>query len=192
MVGKSSNTRQKILRLGEQLLKGKGLNAFSYSDISLALGVKNAAIHYHFHGKQDLLLAIIEENIIRFDEIIKKTGDKKMDVWDKLQAFLDIYISNLENDHQICLFGSLASDFLTIGATEQVNLKSFAEKILEWLGDILTEGKALGKFKFKGDPRTRAVTICATLAGGLQLARITGKQDFYRLAEQVKADLNAK
>ena len=178
------------MRLGEQLLRGKGLNAFSYRDISSALGVKNAAIHYHFQGKQDLLLAIIEENIIRFDNIVKRTNDAQMDVWDKLQVFMDIYISSIEDNHQICLFGSLASDFLTIGPVEQENLTTFAEKILKWLGDILIEGKRQGKFAFKGDSRSRAVMICATLAGGLQLTRLTGKQDFYLLAEQIKADLN--
>ena len=40
----------------------RGLNGFSYRDISEPMGVKNAAIHYHFPNKMDLVKALIDEN----------------------------------------------------------------------------------------------------------------------------------
>ena len=190
MIEKPTNTRQQILRLGEKLLKEKGINAFSYYDISSSLGVKNAAIHYHFGSKEDLLLAIIEENSKRFERILEKNpGNQPAQVWESLQEFFNIYISSIENNHQICLFGSLGSDFFTIGARGQKSLKLLSESILLWLNGILVEGKKQGKFEFRGKPRTRAIMICSALAGGLQLARISGKQDFYELLDQIKSDL---
>lgn len=190
MIEKPTNTRQQILRLGEKLLKEKGINAFSYYDISSSLGVKNAAIHYHFGSKEDLLLAIIEENRKRFERMIEKVhGNQPVEVWESLQEFFNIYISSIENNHQICLFGSLGSDFFTIGARGQKSLKQLSESILLWLSGILVEGKKQGKFEFQGKPRTKAMMICSALAGGLQLARISGKQDFYELADQIKSDL---
>ena len=192
MIERPTNTRQQILRLGEKLLKEKGINAFSYYDISSSLGVKNAAIHYHFGSKEDLLLAIIEENRKRFERIIAKvTGNQPVEVWESLQEFINIYISSIENNHQICLFGSLGSDFFTIGARGQKNLKLLSESILLWLSGILVEGKKQGKFEFQGKPRTKAIMICSALAGGLQLARISGKQDFYELVDQIKSDLES-
>ena len=190
MIKKPTNTKQEILRLGEKLLKEKGVNAFSYHDISSSLGVKNAAIHYHFGSKEELLLAIIEENRKRFERIRKKhPGNAAVGVWDSLQEFINIYISSIENNHQICLFGSLGSDFFTIGARGQKSLRLLSENILLWLSGILEEGKKQGKFQFQGKARTKAMMVCSALAGGLQLARISGKQDFYELIDQIKSDL---
>ena len=192
MIKKTANTREKILRLGEKLLKEKGINAFSYHDISSSLGVKNAAIHYHFGSKEDLLLAIIEENRKRFERLMQKVAiNGKAEVWNGLQEFINIYISSIENNHQICLFGSLGSDFFTIGAQGQKNLKLLSEKILSWLGWILTEGQKRGEFEFSGNARTKAIMICSALAGGLQLARMSGKKDFYDMVDQIKLDLKS-
>lgn len=49
-----SGTRERILELGEELILTKGYNGFSYQDISTALGIKNAAIHYYFASKENL------------------------------------------------------------------------------------------------------------------------------------------
>ena len=56
-----SNTRDQILNRAAQLLMSRGFNGFSYRDISSHLGVKNAAVHYHFPAKADLALALVDE-----------------------------------------------------------------------------------------------------------------------------------
>ena len=38
----------------------RGFHAFSYQDISSALGVRNAAVHYHFRTKVLLVAAVVE------------------------------------------------------------------------------------------------------------------------------------
>ena len=55
------NTREQIMQRAEALLLQKGFNGFSYRDISAPMGVKNAAIHYHFPTKGDLGVALIEK-----------------------------------------------------------------------------------------------------------------------------------
>ena len=57
-----SSTRDQIIDKAFQLMLQRGLNGFSYRDISGPLGVKNAAIHYHFPNKMDLIKALIDEN----------------------------------------------------------------------------------------------------------------------------------
>ena len=56
-----SNTRDQIMDRAAELLMSRGFNGFSYRDISSHLGVKNAAVHYHFPAKTDLALALIDE-----------------------------------------------------------------------------------------------------------------------------------
>ena len=48
------NTRGAILDAAEELLQRRGYNAFSYHHIAVQLGIRNAAIHYHFPAKEDL------------------------------------------------------------------------------------------------------------------------------------------
>ena len=57
-----NDTRSEIIRLGSELIRSIGYNSFSYADISKALNIKNAAIHYYFPSKSDLGVEIIREN----------------------------------------------------------------------------------------------------------------------------------
>ena len=47
-MARTSDTREQIIDRASELMMQRGFNGFSYSDISAPLGVKNAAIHYHF------------------------------------------------------------------------------------------------------------------------------------------------
>ena len=46
------NTREKIILLGDNLIRKKVIMPFSFGDISKELGIKNASIHYHFTTKK--------------------------------------------------------------------------------------------------------------------------------------------
>ena len=61
-MNQTGNTRECIIQTAHRLLLQRGINGFSYRDIAEPLGVKNAAIHYHFPSKMDLIKALIEDN----------------------------------------------------------------------------------------------------------------------------------
>ena len=56
------NTKEQIVDTALQLLMQRGMNGFSYSDISEPLGIKNAAVHYHFPSKAKLIRTLIRES----------------------------------------------------------------------------------------------------------------------------------
>lgn len=66
-----NDTRSEIIRLGSELIRSVGYNSFSYADISKALNIKNAAIHYYFPSKSDLGVEIIKRNLNAFNELTK-------------------------------------------------------------------------------------------------------------------------
>ena len=66
-----NDTRSEIIRLGSELIRSIGYNSFSYADISKALNIKNAAIHYYFPSKSDLGVEIIRRNLNAFNELTK-------------------------------------------------------------------------------------------------------------------------
>ena len=75
-----NDTRSEIIRLGSELIRSVGYNSFSYADISKALNIKNAAIHYYFPSKSDLGVEIIKRNLNAFNELTKNMGRLRLQI----------------------------------------------------------------------------------------------------------------
>jgi TetR/AcrR family transcriptional regulator, transcriptional repressor for nem operon len=183
-----SLTREKILELGEELLLTKGYNAFSYHDISKKLGIKNAAVHYYFPAKENLVTSIVKNNILRFEEMVDNMNTRKFDEINQLKTFLKIYAKS-NREEKICLFGSLGSDFQTLSEATQVELQKMMDLIITWLADILETGKTKGFFKFNCDATNKASLLLSNLVAGLQMSRINSKNDFKIIQTQIIEDL---
>jgi AcrR family transcriptional regulator len=54
-----ADTSEQILDIAQFLVQTRGFNAFSYADIASQLGIRNAAVHYHFRSKTDLGHALV-------------------------------------------------------------------------------------------------------------------------------------
>src|SRR5579859_3242332 len=181
-------TRESIVRLGDQLIREKGFNAFSFYDLSKKLKIKNASIHYHFPTKTDLGLSILKEHTDRLHELIQSTATKNP--LQKLQAFLSIY-ERIKSEDRVCLVGSLATDLKTVDAKMANALKVFAGEILVWVTGILDEGKKTKYFKFQERSRTKALLVIANMLAALQLSRLTGENDFHTIREAVLKELKS-
>ena len=180
------NTRAEIIRLGDSFIREKGYNAFSFADISKQLNIKNASVHYHFPTKTALGLAIVEEHHNRLEQLKAKTKSK--DPVEKLNAFLSIY-SVAKAENKICIVGSLATDFYTVEPEMQNELKKLADSILKWVIEILKEGKNRSVFRFSTTERTKALMIITNMLAAVQLTRLTSKQDFKEIKENIINDL---
>jgi TetR/AcrR family transcriptional repressor of nem operon len=183
-----SITRERILELGEELIRTCGYNAFSYQDISSRLGIKNAAVHYYFPSKENLGTRVLKTNIQRFEEMIENLENGHFNEWQKLESFMKIYVrSNRES--KVCLIGSLGPDFNTLNETMQHELRKMIEMIIYWLADNLTKGREKKLFAFVGDARSKALLILSNMVAGLQFARIMDKNDFKSVYQAVLEDL---
>src|SRR5690606_36282585 len=145
-------TRETIIDTADHLIRSNGFNAFSFKDISNKIGIKTASIHYHVPTKSDLGVATIKEHIERF-EYLKKEFENKSPL-QKVNGFLSIY-SQIKSENKVCLVGSLATDLNTVEDSIKNELKNFAELVLLWVTEILTEGKKQKMFEFQTTPRTK-------------------------------------
>jgi AcrR family transcriptional regulator len=187
----TTNTKRAILDLAESLLQDKGFNGFSYAHISSELGVKNAAIHYHFPTKEALVCAVVQRYRDRFQLWINNSRVKDLPPQEKLDWFFSIY-ANMRADHgKVCLAGSLETEFNSLPAALRQQTEALTGELLAWLGSTLAEGKEAGVFQFNGDPTGKAAMILSSLQGALQMARALGVDKFNAVVEQHKQDLHA-
>ncbi|NJK94869.1 MAG: TetR/AcrR family transcriptional regulator [Bacteroidetes bacterium] len=172
-----SVTREKIMELGEDLIRTRGYNAFSYQDISSELGIKNAAIHYYFPSKENLGTSIVKTNIQRFEEMIQNMDNKGLDEMHQLESFMKIYAKS-NREEKLCIVGSLGPNIESLNEPTRIELKRMTEIIISWLTGLLNSGREKGIFAFRGEAHERALLILSSLVAGLQLARILDKTDF--------------
>ena len=180
------DTRTEIIRIGDSLIREKGYNAFSFSDISKQLNIKNASIHYHFPTKMSLGIAVVQEHLSRLEELKNKMANKSP--LEKLKAFLSIY-SAAKSENKICIVGSFATDLYTVEAELQNEIKRLTNNILKWITEILQDGKCKSVFHFSINERTKALMIITNMLAAVQLTRLTNRQDFQQIKENVINDL---
>lgn len=177
MTARNTDTKEEIIRIGKELIKVYGYNAFSYADISKQLNMKNAAVHYHFRGKEDLLAGILDNYINDYIVLGKQLQTSGLSAIRKLEKFIEKY-SCLVDCNSICIIGSVASDYNTLPESVKEKTAALIELVIGMVEKTLLEGKRNGEFNFTESARTQALLLMTNLAAGVQLARIVGKKDY--------------
>lgn len=186
---RASNTRELIIDKAFQLMLQRGINGFSYRDISQPLGIKNAAIHYHFPNKMDLVKALIEEN----HQVLRRGTAEFMAYGGPARPQLEGMFAFVQHQcdcgRPICMVGALAVDYDELNEEARQLNDEFMADSLKWLSKVMELGVEQGEFQFNGDPVSKAVTILATIQGARQMARVHGHDYLHRVFDQIRADL---
>ena len=185
------DTKTRILDLAEVLLLERGFNAFSYQHLAKELGVKPAAIHYHYPIKDDLGTALVARQLRRLRKWRDLPRVADLPPRQQVEALLAVYDNHLGHDRRVCLFGALAADFRTLPAPMQAELRTFNRELTEWLAQVLAVGRATGSLRFVGSPAAKAAQVLTTLAGALQVARVHDETPFQVIVGQLRLELFA-
>ncbi|MDZ4795221.1 MAG: TetR/AcrR family transcriptional regulator [Bacteroidota bacterium] len=184
MTPRYTDTKEEILRLGTELIQLYGYNAFSYADISKKLDMKNAAVHYHFPGKEDLFASIVQQYIDRYHELGKNLDRPGITAKQKIEAFISRYTA-LAEQNKICIIGSVCSDYNTLPHSVRAKMGELIDLVLSMVAKVLKEGKTNGEFHFEETPHTQSLLMMTNLAAGVQLSRITGQKDYTAICRSI-------
>lgn len=182
------DTREEILNTAEELLQRRGYNAFSYQHIAIQLGIRNAAIHYHFPSKESLGVALVQRYRQRFREWTAETN-QSADGWDRLNAYFQTYVDFLEAGGKMCPGGVLGSEFHAIPDEMQHEAILLLRDNFAWLVATLEYGREQGSLGFVGDAEHKAILIGSALQGSLQIARMAGPHRFHQMLQQISLEL---
>ena len=183
------STRDQIIDKAFQLLLQRGLNGFSYRDIAEPLGIKNAAIHYHFPNKLDLISALIDEN----HQVLKRSTSEFMayggEARHQLEGLFQFTLNQCDCGRPICMIGALAVDYNDLSEKIKIANESFMTDSINWLRKVVEVGREQDEFSFEGPAKRKAISILATIQGARQMARGHGTVFLESIFDQVRADL---
>jgi TetR/AcrR family transcriptional repressor of nem operon len=184
-----SNTRDQIIDQAFQLMLQRGLHGFSYRDISEPLGVKNAAIHYHFPNKMDLIKALIDEN----HQLLRRSTSEFMayggPAMPQLEGLFAYTMNQCQCGRPICMVGALAIDYDELNDDIKNANDRFMQDSVNWLSKVMETGREQEEFHYNGDPLSKAVSILAMIQGARQMARVHGLDYLERIFDQIRIDL---
>jgi len=187
---KDNDTKDKILNHAASLLQDRGYNGFSYTHISECLGIKNAAVHYHFPTKSDLGTAMIQRFREQFKSWVAHLETKYNQQADKLlDGFIAIPRSYLNKENLICPLGVLEASFNVLPSSMQKETQGLGQDMRDWLTQILELGRQHHMFHFVGPAEDKALLVSAALQGASFIAGTKSNELFETIVRQIKRDL---
>lgn len=147
-----------ILDASESLLRKRGYAAVSIRDIADKVGVRTAAVHYHFPTKADLVEAVARRYADRFFERLGPPTDGEGGK--RMAAAFRIALGM---DGRMCLCGVLAAEALGLPEGVAKATEDFMRGVVGWL-ETAYRGRV-------DDPRARALALTASLEGAMLLVR---------------------
>lgn len=171
-------------------MRGVGYSNFSYKDIASDLGIRNAAVHYHYPAKEDLGIAVIQQERRRFNKWIDRKIIREMASWEKLEWFFSIYTHYMERGGKVCIPSSLATSYHIIPSQMQTEVTGLIDDLLNWLTQTLEEGRKMNQFVYNGSASAKANAILGSIQGSMQLVRLTGGNQLGMTLEQIRDDLS--
>src|SRR5262245_42298888 len=182
------DTRTMILDAAQDLIQRRGANAMSYQDLSEAVGIRKASIHYHFPIKQDLIDALIERYHAYFLGLVDRIVVEESDPARMLDRYVGLFEATLrEGKHdKACLCGMLGAELASLGDEAVRGIRRFFNANTDRLAMILQKGREGRVFHFSGDAAILAGLIFAALEGAILLARAEGGVKRFRtMADQL-------
>jgi TetR/AcrR family transcriptional repressor of nem operon len=186
-----SDTARAILDLAEDLMLERGFNGFAYQHLARPLGVKNAAIHYHYPTKTDLGVALVARYRERLGRWMAQLELTTRDPWLKLEAYLDLLSHRYAEAERLCPTGMLAAEWATLPDPVRREAEALMQALHDWCVVLLQAGVASGHFRFAGRVEDKAASLLATLQGALQLARFNPVW-LEGIKKQLRLDLGAR
>jgi TetR/AcrR family transcriptional repressor of nem operon len=168
------STADRILDIAQGLVQTRGYEAFSYADISAAIGIRKASIHHHFASKAELTRAVAARYRAAFQERLQTLDREFPDPTRRLMRYVRLFQDALHEGDHMCLYGMLASNAGTLPPAVRDEVLGFFSDQEAWLAGVITAGRSAGEFRFDGKPAATAAALLAGLEGAMLVARARG------------------
>lgn len=178
---KGEITRAKVIETARTLINAKGFSNTSINDIIQATGVKKGNLYFHFSGKEELGLAILQEAKREFFLFLSDSfqGQRPLE---RLGSFFDAVFTKHKEMNFVggCLFGNTALEMSDKNCRFSHCIHEVFSEWTALIAGLLTEAREAGELKLKISPELLAKHIVAAIEGGIMLSRVSKCEDDLR------------
>jgi AcrR family transcriptional regulator len=166
-------TRERLLGAAARVLARRGYHGASLAEIAAEAGYTVGAVYSNFDGKEDLLLALVEQQSLRIAErIVAATADSK-DAMAKLRRGADEWIAFLDEQPELY---AVFVEFWTVSVRKPVIAERNAElwgAVRRAIGSLIEQhARALGRTLTL--PAEQVGAAVMALGDGLAIQRLEG------------------
>ncbi|MFY9933548.1 MAG: TetR/AcrR family transcriptional regulator [Streptosporangiaceae bacterium] len=168
---KGERTRARIVEAAAKLIYEHGVAATTVEDVKAVAGVSSSQLYHYFADKEALVQAVIDRQA---DFLVGNQQRMGLDTPERLRAWRDLVVATAGRTEGKggCPLGSLGSQ---VAETDEQARTHVAVGFGRWSAAISDGLRALheaGHLALGVDPDALAVTLLATLQGGLLLAQV--------------------
>lgn len=164
----SDNTREKILRAAAHQFAQHPYYAVGLDAILSEAQLTKGAMYFHFRSKQDLALAIVDEQTAKSGAAVRELLTRKLS---GLETLIDvsylIAMADITDNVARAAFNLLES----VGRTEKLH-ERLLSGLIEVLGDIAARGIREGDMIDRGDPEDIGRLLVALYIGLRQASHL--------------------
>lgn len=165
------DTKTLLLDHGENFARRRGVDAFSFADLSSSLGIKKASVHYHFPTKADLVAQILDRYVEQVSARLQQISQSGDTAAMQLDAYVGIYRAALEDGQSLCLCVAYASAPESVSQPVRDRLNAFHSASGAWLESVFERAQKDGSIRVVGTPKAEAAATLALVEGAQLVAR---------------------
>ena len=136
-----------ILGVAETVLSEKGYRDASMDEIAARAGVSKGTLYQHFSTKDDLIFALIDQSLVRFEQIIQQASVAPESAQSKLERILRaVHVEQHGVRTQLHRLLESDEDLRSRAQQHQRKLRARVDQATGQIRSILEEGKAGGAF----------------------------------------------
>ncbi|NVO15444.1 MAG: TetR/AcrR family transcriptional regulator [Rhodoplanes sp.] len=172
----AEQTRESILAASENLFKEKGVVDVSIEEIAEAAGFTRGAVHWHFHDKKGLLLALADRRGLPLEQLAERLKiNKEIDPLDELDAVVGRVFSDMERDSTAFQLETTLANVVAVQAPDR--LRAFEHNLRRAITTIFEFAEQHHRLKPEW-PASIAGFACYGLMSGLVNAWLRGDAGF--------------
>ena len=176
--------RQQIVEAAIATVNDLGYHGASLAQIAARAGISKSIISYHFDGKEDLLLAVVNHVFERAGEQIEAAVGRESTPSDKLVAYARTYL-NFIADNRTQMIAAMEVAVSHRDANGVPLYLTESEEDTALLRAVVEAGQRSGEFRADLDPVVVVTTIVHALDGALTRTQMHPDTDLATWVDQL-------
>ncbi|MBF0550406.1 MAG: TetR family transcriptional regulator C-terminal domain-containing protein [Deltaproteobacteria bacterium] len=170
-----TDTRQKILEAGAELVHRQGFHHTGLKEILDASGVPKGSFYFYFKSKEDFGLALIDHYVEESAAVARSClGDESRSPVARLHAFFLGFYARFETQgcQKGCPIGNLCQEMSDLSPAFRQKLESATELMITGITQVLQQARAAGELPDHLDPEETARFIMSSWQGAMLTMKV--------------------